>query len=180
MKHILTFLTIFLTISTLSCAGKKYHSYEGPLRLTLIAPRIVNTNQRFLLKGKLCGEQARVPLGELILVEIKAKRLLIAKRSYILESRFISAPVVLTPAFYRTFMSTRLRSPLDHIETSVGVLEPIEGVEERPLSLDVNLEMFIYIAEINYKGKVVAVDLVSKAHRRTKLHCIDRNCQTIY
>ena len=180
MKHILTFLTIFLTMSTLSCAGKKYHSYEGPLRLTLTAPRFVNTNQRFLLKGKLCGEEARIPLGELILVEIKAKRLLIAKRSYILESRFISAPVILTPEFYRTFMSTRLYSPLDHMETAIGDLPPIEGVEEHPLSLDVNLEMIIYIAEINYKGDIVAVDLVFKSNRSTKLHCIDRNCQIRY
>lgn len=150
---------------------------EGSPRLTLSGPRTVNTNQVFLLRGTLKGEQAALPFGGLIGIEIKANGIVMGRSVSTLQSRFMSIQMKLTPDFYLTFSPRRPRDGiLDFEEVDpIGAFPDINPNED-DFDVSVKVEVMIAEMEINYKNEVVPIKTVARGEWKLRLSCTDLLC----
>lgn len=174
-------LSILAAMLLLSCAaGPKYHFGEGPPRIQISAPRVLNTGQIFLLKVTLQGEIAQIPFGEIVGIEVQANDITVTRSAFMLTSRYMAVQMQLSPAFYTMFRGPR-RGPMDYEEYDPpGMLPPIEGAQDEDLDLPVTLKVVLTQIEIDYKNELAPLKQIAKADWNLRLTCVQRECISMY
>lgn len=166
----------------IACASHRIYISEGPPRIDqLKVPMMADVGQVVPVKIFMGGEVARLPFGDYVGVEVYADDELIFRKAQTLNSRFLTATIQFSPEFYRRKMGYGQPGGIGwtEVDPATAGLPPIEGVDEHPTNVLVNVRVFVHVLEIDYKNELAPIGVAWNKQRTLRLHCMHCECATI-